>query len=121
MENLKREKLDNPLSYQRKSLSLYHANNLNISIMKAIVLLRHVVCGDFNIEQCGVASSDSIIVQGWQSYFGARWMYGSIKPREEYFYAYMDFEDDVFDMPCPDVYLEQNEAKGKILLWKIEN
>lgn len=89
--------------------------------MKAIEILRHVVCGDFDVEQCGVASSDAIIIQGWQQYFGARWMNGSIKPREEYFYAYMDFEDDVFDMPFPDVYLEQNEAKGKVLLWKIEN
>lgn len=40
--------------------------------MKSIELLRHVVCGDFDLEQCGVASSDSIIIQGWQQYFGAR-------------------------------------------------
>ena len=88
--------------------------------MKAIEILRAFVKGEIDHEMSGIAESDAIIVQGWNKYFGARWIKGSIQPRKLYFYCYLDFDEDIQSLGCPDVYLEISSGKGTVKLWELE-
>lgn len=89
--------------------------------MKAFEILKTLVKGEIDIDHSGIAESDAIIVVGWQSYFGARWIKGSIQPGKNYFYAYLAYDEELPSMPFPDVYLEDDACKGCIKLWEIEN
>ena len=121
MENLNGEKLDNPLPCRRKLLSLYHANNLIINIMKALQILQACLKGEFQIERAGIADSDAVIMRGWFGYFGARHYFGSIKPGETLFYLYLDKEEVMPNFPVSDVSLVSSDNEGRVLIWKIEN
>lgn len=89
--------------------------------MKAIDLIKALVKGEIDIEKCGVADSDSVIVNGWFAYFGARWQRGSIKPHENLFYAYLKDDDLIPSFPGSDVSLKTSIPGEMVLIWKIED
>lgn len=88
--------------------------------MRAFNLIEALVKGEVDIEQCGVADSDSVIVNGWYAYFGAYWRNGSIKPHEKLFYAYLNDEDLIPSFPGADVKLTTSIPGEMVLIWKIE-
>ena len=113
--------LDKILPIHGKCLYLQYANNLNISIMKAIDFIHAMCVESIDLEQCNTVEGDNLLRRGFVPYFGLPLMGGKVSAEKVYFYMYTNKDWWSTEMGLPNVVLGRNTESDRVFLWELEN